>query len=303
MKPGLDVRVDYAFERVFGSEDTTDTLISLLNAVIQPPPGQEVTGVELRNPFSDKDAPDDKLAVLDVKARDGRGRWFNVEMQMAAPTLYLRRVLFYWAQTYQGQMKEGDDFSVLRPVISISFLNGRRFHDEPDFHHVFQLRGGREGKLLLTEDLAIHLIELPKFDLTPEQLTRPLHLWCYFLRHAAELNTDTLPARLDVRAVRRALEVLGMMSHDDREREIYEGRLKARRDRAAELQDASDEGRKEGHKEGRKEGRAEGESIGRILTLQELLGLPPMPREQLEAMAAEDLAKLAAELQQRMKAR
>ena len=34
------------------------------------------------NPYSEKMALDDKLSILDIKARDNQGRLFNVEMQM-----------------------------------------------------------------------------------------------------------------------------------------------------------------------------------------------------------------------------
>jgi predicted transposase/invertase (TIGR01784 family) len=52
------------------------------------------------NPFNEKDAPDDKKSVLDIKARDQRGRKHNVEMQMVAPGTYPRRVLYYWAELH-----------------------------------------------------------------------------------------------------------------------------------------------------------------------------------------------------------
>ena len=74
MRPGIDPKVDYAFKRVFGSEDNRDVLIDLLNAVLQLGPGREVFAVELLNPFNDKSYADDKLSIVDVKARDAAGR-------------------------------------------------------------------------------------------------------------------------------------------------------------------------------------------------------------------------------------
>nr|WP_243131660.1 Rpn family recombination-promoting nuclease/putative transposase [Desulfallas thermosapovorans] len=34
---------DYLFKRIFGSEEGKDALMSFLNAVLKPPPGQELT--------------------------------------------------------------------------------------------------------------------------------------------------------------------------------------------------------------------------------------------------------------------
>jgi hypothetical protein len=68
---GIDPKVDYAFKKLFGSEGNTDLRIDLLHAVLQPPPGRLITAVELLNPFSERETLDDKLSILDVKARPG----------------------------------------------------------------------------------------------------------------------------------------------------------------------------------------------------------------------------------------
>jgi hypothetical protein len=141
--------------------------------------------------------------------------------------------------------------------------------------------------VVLTDDPAIHFIELPKFSLGPEELTTPLQVWCYFLRHGEELDTTALPKTLDIPPVRRALEVLTIMSQNELEREIYEGRIKARRDRASERRGALDQG----------------EWIGRILLCQDLLGLPLTPRDELSDKVIEDLISLATELQQKVKSK
>jgi predicted transposase/invertase (TIGR01784 family) len=289
MKPGIDPKVDYAFKKVFGSEETKDVvLVSLLNAVLAPPAGKEVVSVTLENPFNEKDTPDDRYSILDVKARDAAGRWFDVEMQMAAPKSYPQRVAYYWAKLYVGQLGSGENFADLRPAVSISFLDSRRFSDDL-YHHRFRLRDDGGG-VVLTDHLEIHVIELPKFGLEAGALTTGLDVWCYFLQHGEELDTEKLPPALDVPPVRRALEVLTVTSLNSHERELYEGRLKARRDRAAEMQDAREEGESEGLRKG--------ELIGRIRTLEELLGLPVTARDNLARMTDAEREELADRLRQ-----
>ena len=84
MKTHTDPKVDYAFKHVFGREQSKPALMSLLDAVLQPAAGQNIASIELLNPFNEKEALDDKLSILDIKARDQSGRQFNVEMQMLA---------------------------------------------------------------------------------------------------------------------------------------------------------------------------------------------------------------------------
>jgi len=77
---GIDPKVDYAFKHLFGREATRPILIDLLDNLLDPAPGHEIRDIELLNPFNPKEALDDKLSILDIKARDQAGRQFNVEM-------------------------------------------------------------------------------------------------------------------------------------------------------------------------------------------------------------------------------
>ena len=98
MQIGVDPKVDYAFKRVFGHENNTDILCSLLNAVLNPPADQRLVSAQVLNPFLDQDTDDDKLAILDIKARDQLGRLYNIEMQMRSVRFLRERILYYWTR-------------------------------------------------------------------------------------------------------------------------------------------------------------------------------------------------------------
>ena len=158
----------------------------------------------------------------------------------------------------------------------------------------------------LTEDLEFHLLELPKFTKSADELASGLDIWLYFLRHAPKMDTDALPAALAQQPlVRRALEELKMLTQADLERERYEARRKAQMDhntimKVARLEGREEgrkEGRAEGREEGRAEGRAEGEKIGMIHAFERLLNRPQTPTEQLAGRSFEELTRLADELQ------
>jgi ribosomal protein L19E len=102
---------------------------------------------------------------------------------------------------------------------------------------------------------------------------------------------------MDTPVVRRALEVLNVMTQNDRERELYEGRLKARRDMAAHREGGREEGIKEGIKEGREQERKEA-AIHRIRVYRQLLKDSPFSEEQLRATPLDELVRLADELEQ-----
>ncbi len=289
MPIGFDPKVDYAFKHLFGRETTRPILIDVLDSVLDPAAGHQIREVELLNPFNPKEALDDKLSILDIKARDQGGRQFNVEMQMLAFRYYEKRILYYWAKLHQQQFHEGQDYLTLKPTISISFLDHILFPETAAYHLRFRLFEESQ-EFPFSEDLEIHILELPKFKKSAGEVTNRLDVWLYFLRHADKMDMGALPpAFQSYPLVLRALEELRMLSHTDIERERYESRRKAQLD--------YNTGMKVARMEGREEGRSQGERIGAIHASQRMLARPLTPSEELAAMSLDELDRVAHELE------
>jgi predicted transposase/invertase (TIGR01784 family) len=77
----VNPRVDFAFKKLFGSEENKDLLISLINAIVSE--ADQVADIELKNPYNLADYRAGKMSVLDIKAQSVKGRWYNVEMQIS----------------------------------------------------------------------------------------------------------------------------------------------------------------------------------------------------------------------------
>ena len=137
MSLGIKPIVDFAFKKVFGSPENAPVLIGLLNAILRLP--SPVVQVEILNPFSYQDFADDKLVVLDIRARDSEGRWFNVEMQVTIFGGLLQRLVYYACSLYLAQLKSGQNYADLRPAISICLLSEILFRVSPAPHHRFRL--------------------------------------------------------------------------------------------------------------------------------------------------------------------
>ncbi|MBL8817712.1 MAG: Rpn family recombination-promoting nuclease/putative transposase [Planctomyces sp.] len=118
---GVDPTVDFAFRKLFGDPRNSDILIDLLNSVLQPV--VPITSVEVLNPFLDKAYADDKLSILDIKARDEAGRWINVEMQTTISSALRNRLVYYTSALYSSQLLEGESYATLTPAICICFLS------------------------------------------------------------------------------------------------------------------------------------------------------------------------------------
>jgi len=133
-----------------------------------------------------------------------------------------------------------------------------------------------------------------------DELTTPLESWLYFLRYAEGLNPESLPESLDTPEIQQAMEALMMLARVDIQKEIYEGRIKARRDERMRLIDAFKEGWAKGYAEGYAEGLAKGVLIDRIEFAQKLLRREVTTREALEEMPLEELEELAVQLEREL---
>jgi predicted transposase/invertase (TIGR01784 family) len=89
-------------------------LISFLNAVLDLEDKNRVKDVTLLNPFQLPRIADEKSSIIDVRATDEKGLTFIVEMQVAEPAGFDKRVLYYTSKDYAGQINSGEDYPLLR---------------------------------------------------------------------------------------------------------------------------------------------------------------------------------------------
>jgi predicted transposase/invertase (TIGR01784 family) len=298
MALGISPTVDYAFKRLFGDPQHVRVLIHLLNSIFEHQ--FVVDDVEIVTPILEKDFEDDKLSVLDLRVRDTRGRQYNLEMQTTITEGLSSRLVYYLASMYSAQLGEAESYSRLAPAISICFLDRVYFREVPSFHTQFRLCS-LEHQLVFTDQLEVPLLELPKYRGTATDLpqARPVEKWAYFLRHADEMDVPEIGRLFQDPVFIEAGGILEMISKTPEERLQYEMRMKALRDQRTNLEAAE----RRGLEAGREEGREEGRWIGKIQTLQELLGEPVSKADEFTNWDLDRLQDVATALQARLRSR
>jgi predicted transposase/invertase (TIGR01784 family) len=227
----ISPRVDVAFKKIFGVEENKDLLISLINSIV----GEEdqVVEVTLLNPYNTKNFRQDKLSILDVKAKGTDGKRYNIEIQISDEADYDKRALYYWAKLYTEQLKVAEDYSTLSKAIGIHILNFTSIPNVDRYHNVFHITEKETG-FLYFKDLELHTVELKKFsqDSRAEladivaMVKNSLDMWAAFLTRHDLLNKEHLPSEFDDPALKKALTVLDVMNFAPEEREAYEEHLK-----------------------------------------------------------------------------
>ena len=260
-------RVDMAFKKIFGVEENKDLLISLINSIVSEE--DQVLDVTLMNPYNPKNFRNDKLSILDIKAKGHDGKRFNIEIQIADEADYDKRALYYWAKLYTEQLAQSVDYSTLSKAIGIHILNFTSILESKKYHNVFRITEKDTGYAYF-KDLELHTIELKKFcpssqeDLKTfmERVKNSLDMWMTFLTRHDLLCGDTMPESLDDPRLKKAVDVLNVMNFTEEERMSYEDRLHWLRIETNTLKKYEEKAREQGREEGEKVGMEKGEKIG-----------------------------------------
>jgi predicted transposase/invertase (TIGR01784 family) len=198
----VDVKNDVAFRKIFGNENKKVILISFLNAVLGLEGQNRVKEVSLLNPFQLPRIAGEKSSIIDVRATDEKGATFIVEMQVAEPSGFDKRVLYYTSKDYAGQINAGDDYPLLRPVYFIGILDFNYFigKDYLSSHSIIDEATGENG----FKDLKFRFIELKKFNKKAFELKTIIDKWTFFIKNAEDL--DVMPDNVDDEGLKEAYE-------------------------------------------------------------------------------------------------
>jgi predicted transposase/invertase (TIGR01784 family) len=198
----VDVKNDVAFRKIFGNENKKVILISFLNAVLGLEGQDRVKEVTLLNPFQLPRIAGEKSSIIDVRATDEKGVTFIVEMQVAEPAGFDKRVLYYTSKDYAGQINSGDDYPLLRPVYFIGVLNFNYFigKDYLSSHLIIDEASGE----CAFKDLKFRFIELKKFNKNAHELNSIIDKWTFFIKNAEEL--EVIPENIDDEGLKEAYE-------------------------------------------------------------------------------------------------
>jgi predicted transposase/invertase (TIGR01784 family) len=199
----LDVKTDYAFKKVFGSAASKPILISFLNALVGFPAGQEVADLTLVDPYQIPMLKGMKDTYVDVEAVLADGSHVIVEMQVLNVEGFEQRILYNAAKSYSRQLNEGEDYTLLNPVIALTLTDFTLFEGTTDTSRFVLLE--KERFIRYSGDIELIFIELPKFAKEEDQLATIKDKWLYFVKNAGRL--EMVPKALDVEPIREAFAI------------------------------------------------------------------------------------------------
>ena len=226
LKPKLDVVFQALFEN--NKNNITEGLITDIL-------GKKVKIIETNADYKlKKRYPEEKVGRLDLRTRLEDGTICQIEMQLVDLKNTIKRILYYWSRSYAEQINVGEDYRELKKTIGIIIAD----------YEIEELKGiekvesewkiiyTNDGKRVLTEDLEIHIIEIPKARRIIEKEKRNrIAQWMMFLDNPNEKGVKEIME--ENKEIKEATIVLNEMSEDEELRRLAFLKERAIRDENA----------------------------------------------------------------------
>ena len=185
----LDPKNDYVFKRIFGHTGNEEITKGLLQSIIP----DKIDKIELdSNPITEKDLLDDKVGILDIKAKlNGGNVNCDIEMQVVDQKDIEKRILFYWSKMYIQTLKVGEDYENLKRciVILITDYDLDKLKEIPEYVTKWKIREEKYSKLVLTNDLELYIISLEKAKNSTKN-NEELYNWLKFINNPKEVTRN-----------------------------------------------------------------------------------------------------------------
>jgi predicted transposase/invertase (TIGR01784 family) len=242
----INPKTDFAFKRIFGSDQSKGILLSFLNGILHEG-NPVIEDCIILDPYQAPKVLGLKLSCLDVKAKLNNGNWVIIEMQVLNVEGFEKRVLYNATKTYAAQLNKGDDYEVLNPVIALTITDFEMFEDIERPISRFILKEKGCSVEYLNSDLELVFIELPKFKTELKDLETLADKWIYFLQNARDL--EMVPESMGaVEEIQQAFDIANQAGLSREELDVLERQLMYIQDQRGAITYAEKKGRREERK-------------------------------------------------------
>ena len=266
----IDPRVDWAFKRIFGSEDTKECLITFLNGLFE----DELVIKDVTFAKTEKLGlrPDDRGVVFDVYCITNEDKHIIVEMQKKEQEYFADRALYYTARAIVQQGVRGIWDYHLAPVYTVCFMD---FVSDSPVLKKFRtdlVLTDLQTRQRVSDRMRIVYLQLPLFDKhTEAECMDIFDCWIYIMKNMNMF--EQMPFSEKYPVFRKLAEIGDLRKLSREELELYDEDIKNMRDIYATRKFDEKKGIEIGMAKGRAEGRAEGMEKEKLATARRLLSM------------------------------
>ena len=222
----IDPRVDWAFKRIFGSEDTKECLITFLNGLFE----DELVIKDVTFAKTEKLGlrPDDRGVVFDVYCVTNEGKHIIVEMQKKEQEYFADRALYYTARAIVQQGVRGIWDYHLAPVYTVCFMDFVSESPMLKFRTDLVLTD-LQTRQRVSDRIRIVYLQLPLFDKhTEAECMDIFDCWIYIMKNMNMF--EQMPFSEKYPVFRKLAEIGDLRKLSREELELYDEDIKNMRD-------------------------------------------------------------------------
>lgn len=282
----IDLLVDFAFKKIFGSEPNKDLLIAFLNEVFRG--RKHIIDLVYNKNDHPGDLKDEGGAIFDLLCTGDNGERFLIEVQRARQGYFKERSLFYTSRLISDQSPKGKRSAWaynLAEVYLIALLEDFTLDDNSTFVYLHDIcLCNRDTGKIFYDKLGYTYIELSKFVKTDTELETDLDKWLYILKNMSRI--DKIPVYLRKPIFEKLFSIAEYSNLTKEEKTMYDKNLKYKWDNKNVLDYAISTAEAKGIEKGRHE---EAIAIAREMKKD---GLPIIQISKFTKLTVEEIEKL-----------
>ena len=234
---------DFIFKKIFGENEVKESLISLLNAILELEGEKKLKDIVIiDNKELVKELISDKTGRLDVRAETLDNSQIDIEIQLIDQKNIVERMLYYLSKMYSESIKSGGKYKDLKKTIVIGILDFDYF-EISKFHSTYHLYEDELKDFMLTDKFELHFVEMPKFRKASKDITNSLHRWLLFLENDVPKEMLREVVEMDP-IIKKAEERLEWLSSDEETIKLYKAREDALIEKMSLIDEAEERGKK-----------------------------------------------------------
>lgn len=262
----IDLKIDYCFKLIFGTEGNEDLLLILVNYLL---PEKHIKSVRLGPQEQKGEYEKSRDCIFDVYCTTDDGSKLVIEIQRNKKNDFAKRMVYYSGFPIRSQVQSGAkvyDYNSVYVIGILDFLLPSEMATN-NMINTFTFRNDMEHDIQFTPSSILVTVELPKYRKALSEVETLGEKLMYCIRHQESFTE--IPEELQCPELEKLFGISNFASLSENQQNMYMREFKEMLDRQSELNTAETNGIEKGIAEGRAEGRAEGQAEGRAKGLEE----------------------------------
>ena len=256
----LSLKNDLVFKEFFGRRGNEEYLKDFLSALLK----RKINRIQIQKDFSmSRENVTRRNGILDIRAVVDDKKIINIEMQVSHKEDFLIRAEYYASKLTSSELKVGEAYEKIKPVIVVAILNYNFFEFEEYVSEIVSVfKSHKECEIETMHKY--YFIELPKYrkSKNAKTLESKLDQWLTFIDGEDKKGEEVAMAKNAV--IKKAQEELDYLTGDEEIARLEELREKEVKDRMAIEKYGIKIGEERGIKIGIKKGVIEGRKLEQI---------------------------------------